>query len=147
MTTKIETPDHTDNYVLAEQIGHILRKTSQRHSAIFADAMVKGLTPTRFAAMVVLFQKKTLSQNELGRHTAMDAATIKGVVDRLKARDLVTICPDPGDARRNLIRLTVEGYELISRAIPIGKEISTETLSPLSVTEQKRLKELLIKLI
>jgi len=136
-----------EQYVLADQIGHILRKASQRHGAIFSGAMVPGLTPTRFAAMVILYQKKSLSQNQLGRATAMDVATIKGVVDRLKDRGLVSIGQDPDDARRNLIALTRQGRELITSAIPLGFEISKQTLAPLTVTEQTRLTELLQKII
>jgi len=42
--------------------------------------MRSDLTPTRFAAMAKLLEHGSLSQNELGRMTAMDIATIKGVV-------------------------------------------------------------------
>ncbi len=136
-----------DQYVLADQIGHILRKASQRHSSIFTGSMLSGLTPTRFAAMVILYQKNTLSQNELGRATAMDIATIKGVVDRLKVRGLVSIESDPDDARRNLIALTDQGRDLITSAIPLGVEISDQTLAPLTAPEQARLIELLNKII
>jgi len=138
--------DDIAGYKLVEQIGHIMRRASQRHSTIFAGEMLSHLTPTRFAAMVILFQQKTLSQNELGRHTAMDAATIKGVVDRLKGRGLVSITSDPGDARRNLIELTEKGTDLITQAIPLGVEITAKTLEPLTAKEQKRLLELLNKI-
>ncbi len=138
--------EELSKYKLSSQIGHILRKASQRHAAIFSSSMVEDLTPTRFAAMVILFQKQTLSQNELGRNTAMDAATIKGVVDRLKVRELVSVNPDPNDARRNLIKLTPQGTSLISRAIPVGCDISEETLAPLSPKERKKLKKLLKKI-
>ncbi|HFC04710.1 MAG TPA: MarR family transcriptional regulator [Rhizobiales bacterium] len=139
--------DKIAGYRLGDQIGHLLRKASQRHSVIFADGMLPGLTPTRFAAMVVLFQKSQVSQNQLGRDTAMDAATIKGVVDRLKARGLVKVEPDPGDARRNLVSLTEQGSALIGQAIPLGCDITNKTLSPLNNKEQTRLLELLNKII
>jgi len=143
---QMDNNDDIAGYKLVEQIGHILRRASQRHSTIFAEEMLSNLTPTRFAAMVVLFQQETLSQNELGRHTAMDAATIKGVVDRLKSRGLVSIKSDPGDARRNLVELTQSGTELIAQAIPLGVEITAKNLDPLTAKEQKRLLELLNKI-
>lgn len=139
--------DEITDYVLADQIGHILRKASQRHSTIFSSTIPSGLTPTRFAAMVVLYQRKTLSQNELGRATSMDVATIKGVVDRLNIRGLVTIKSDPNDARRKLIRLTQQGKDTIAAAISIGIAISEKTLEPLTSSEQSTLTELLNKII
>lgn len=131
---------------VTEQIGHVLRRASQRHTAIFADQMVSGLTPTRFAAMSMLMERGSLSQNELGRLTAMDIATIKGVVDRLSDRGLVSVGPDPNDARRNLIRLTKAGTDMLRQAIPRGLEITEETLKPLSMAERRQLVELLEKI-
>ncbi|MGI9483245.1 MAG: MarR family winged helix-turn-helix transcriptional regulator [Hyphomicrobiales bacterium] len=134
------------DYQLAEQIGHILRRASQRHTAIFASHMPTGLTPTRFAALAMLLEMGPLSQNALGRHTAMDIATIKGVVDRLAAKGLVSVGPDPHDARRNLIELTKEGRALLGEAIPCGQKISEETVEPLNAKERAQLLKLLQKI-
>ena len=138
--------DALPSYRLSSQIGHILRRASQRHSTIFAEQMVGGLTPTRFAALAMLFERGHLSQNELGRLTAMDIATIKGVVDRLSDKGLVAVRPDPDDGRRNLISLTDQGLALVEQAIPAGKAISKATLKPLSSAERKQLVELLKKI-
>ena len=48
----------------------------------------------------------------------MDAANIKGVIDRLKSLNLVRTRKDPGDARRHLIDLTPLGKVVIERSIP-----------------------------
>src|SRR6266545_3743773 len=84
-------------YVLDEQIGFLLRVAMQRHTAIFMSRMIADLTQTQFAALAKLFAVGPCSQNQLGRLIYLDAATTKGVVDRLKARHLVTVCPDPHD--------------------------------------------------
>ena len=132
-----------ENYRLKDQVGHILRRANQRHAAIFSKNIVDNLTPTRFAALAMLLERGTLSQNELGRLTAMDVATIKGVVDRLAKKDLLSIRPDPGDARRNLIELTAAGRDVIIRAIPVAFEISKKTVAPLNAQEQDTLMKLL----
>lgn len=134
------------DYRLEEQIGFILRLVSQRHSGIFADGISDELTPTRFAALAKLFEIGAMSQNELGRRTAMDGATIKGVVDRLRARGLVHTRPDPTDARRHLVELTTLGGETASRAIPAAREITERTLEPLEPKERKILLDLLDRL-
>ena len=133
-------------YILEDQIGHILRKVSQRHGSIFSDHMPSDFTPTRFAAMAKLLERGPLSQNELGRLTAMDVATIKGVVDRLRQRKLVTSKKDPDDARRQLVKLTPKGERTIEAAIPSALAVTKLTVDPLTKTETKQLLDLLSKL-
>lgn len=135
-----------DDYRLTEQIGHILRRASQRHSQIFTGMMPAKLTATRFAALAMLLERGVLSQNELGRLTAMDIATIKGVVDRLREKGLVSVGQDPADARRNLIALTQAGRDLLDDAIPAGIEVSDATLAPLNESERLQLTKLLKKI-
>ena len=136
----------TKPYILEDQIGHVLRKVSQRHTSIFSTVMPTELTPTRFAAMAKLWELGPLSQNELGRLTAMDIATIKGVVDRLRVRNLVESKRDPNDARRQLIKLTSKGEEVIKKAIPDALEVTRLTVDALTQAETKQLLELLLKL-
>jgi DNA-binding MarR family transcriptional regulator len=130
-------------YRLEEQIGFQLRRASQRHGAIFAAHMVADLTPTQWAALVKLAELQTVSQNLLGRETAMDAATIKGVVERLQRRGLVETRPDPDDGRRMLIAITQDGQLLVNAGLSRGLLISAETLKPLKPAEQKALLGLL----
>ena len=61
----------------------MLRLAQQRHTTIFASLMIEELTPTQWAAIAKLKEIGPSSQNLLGRLTAMDGATIKGVIDRL----------------------------------------------------------------
>ena len=95
------------SYVLDEQIGFILRQVWQRHTAIFAKDIGINLTPTQWAALSKLAETGPCSQNQLGRLTAMDVATIKGVIDRLTARGLTETSPDPEDGRRQIGRAHV----------------------------------------
>src|SRR5947199_283590 len=83
------------SYILDEQIGFILRQVWQRHATIFAREIGINLTPTQWAALAKLTETGPCSQNLLGRLTAMDVATIKGVIDRLTARGLTETSPDP----------------------------------------------------
>ena len=133
-------------YILEDQIGFILRQVWQRHATIFAREIGNNLTPTQWAALAKLSEAGPCSQNQLGRLTAMDVATIKGVIDRLTARGLTETSPDPEDGRRLLVSLTRAGQQLAEKAVPNALAISRETLAPLDTKERETLAALLGKL-
>lgn len=132
-------------YVLDDQIGYVLRRVTQRHLSLFSDA-IPEVTTTQFAVMARLAELGPLSQNHLGRETAMDAATIKGVVDRLARQGLVETTPDLEDRRRLTVGLTAAGAALFAQRIPTALAISTKTLDPLGPDEQRQLLALLARL-
>ena len=123
----------------------MLRKAHQRHVAIFA-ARIADLTPPQFAALAKLRDVGETSQNQLGQLIAMDAATVKGVIDRLKARGLVELTRHEVDKRRLLVNLTPEGRDAIERLIPLAQEITRETLAPLSPKDAATLLKLLARI-
>jgi MarR family transcriptional regulator, lower aerobic nicotinate degradation pathway regulator len=134
------------SYILDEQIGFILRQVWQRHATIFTRDIGINLTPTQWAALAKLNETGPCSQNQLGRLTAMDVATIKGVIDRLTARRLTETSPDPEDGRRLLVSLTRAGQQLAEQTTPHALAISSETLAPLDAKERETLIALLNKL-
>jgi DNA-binding MarR family transcriptional regulator len=135
-------------YRIEDQIGYLLRRAHQRASAIFQTAIGDpNITPTQYSSMVKLHEYTELSQNLLGRLVGMDKATMQGVVRRLKGRGLVDSRPDPGDARRTLLSLTLDGQRVVAKLILNGPAVSRETLKPLSPPEQRQLIELLTKLV
>jgi DNA-binding MarR family transcriptional regulator len=133
-------------YVLDDQVGFLLRVAMQRHTSIFSSRMLEGVTQTQFAALAKLYEVGPCSQNQLGRLIFLDAATIKGVVDRLSLRRLVTVVSDTRDRRRRAVALTARGREVTAAAITIAEEITVETLAPLSTEEQMTLRRLLHRL-
>jgi MarR family transcriptional regulator, lower aerobic nicotinate degradation pathway regulator len=145
-TTKRSAKPAKPGYVLDEQIGFILRQVWQRHAMIFARDIGINLTPTQWAALAKLQETGPCSQNQLGRLTAMDVATIKGVIDRLTARGLTETSPDPEDGRRLLVSLSRAGQQLAEKAAPNALAISRETLAPLDQKEREALMGLLNKL-
>ena len=82
----------------------------------------------------------------VGRLVYLDAATIKGVVDRLGLRDLTTTCADPDDRRRRAVSLTDKGVRVMKSAISVASEITAKTLEPLTAEERRVLSRLLKKM-
>jgi DNA-binding MarR family transcriptional regulator len=132
--------------LLDEQVGYLLRLANQRHSAIFQNNAPLGLTPTQFATIVRLSQLGECSQNFLGRETAMDVATIKGVVDRLHKKGLIVLKRDPDDRRRVIVAIAPAHVSMIADLHASGHDISRATLGPLDADEQETFLRLLKKI-
>jgi MarR family transcriptional regulator, lower aerobic nicotinate degradation pathway regulator len=133
-------------YVLDDQAGFLMRVAMQRHTSIFTLRMVAELTQTQFAALAKLYEVGPCSQNHLGRLIYLDAATIKGVVDRLHTRGFVTALNDPNDRRRRAVALTERGRQVTEEAIHVAGDITANTLAPLTAEEQRQIVKLLRKL-
>lgn len=138
--------DPPARYVLEQQVGFKLRLAYQTHAEIFGLTL-PDLTPTQFAVLWKLHEQGTMSQNELGRQVAMDAATVKGVIDRLKKRDLVQTAPSTTDLRRLDVSLTPAGQARIVEAIQPALNISRMTTRRLTKREEAQLLALLDRLI
>ena len=134
-------------YVLEDQAGFLLRRAQQRATEHFNAVMAPfGITPTQFAALAKLDDVGPTSQNQLGRLTAMDPATIFSVVGRLARRGWVTQMPDPHDARLVMVGLSEAGKSGVLRMKAIAAEVSTRTLAPLSADEARAVLALIRKL-
>ena len=139
-----ETQD-LPTYRLEDQIGFKLRLANQKHLEVFTR-MMPDVTPTQFAVLAKLLEEDTISQNQLGRHVGMDAATTKGVVDRLRAKGYVRRVKSTSDMRRLEILLTPEGRAFAEQAVQTAADISAATAQNLSRRELERLLDLLDKL-
>ncbi|MGQ0485741.1 MAG: MarR family winged helix-turn-helix transcriptional regulator [Hyphomicrobiales bacterium] len=124
-------------YRLDGQVGFVLRQVSQRHAGLFAAMIGDETTPTQWAVLAKLMEAGASSQNALGRQTAMDAATVKGVVERLLRRGLVETRSDRQDARRIVVDLTEAGRRAAETYEARAVAITEETLKPLAAPERK----------
>jgi MarR family transcriptional regulator, lower aerobic nicotinate degradation pathway regulator len=142
-----KTQKIASTYVLEDQIGFHLRRAHQRATLIFNEVMAKfDITPTQFAALSKIDDEGTISQNHLGRLTAMDPSTILGVVGRLQRQGLVHLKSTPGDARLTLIELTLDGQKRVAEMKAVAGEVSKRTMTPLKPADAKTLNELLARI-
>lgn len=134
-------------FLLEDHIGFLLRRAHQRHVALFLEALEPhALTPTQFAALFKAVEVGRVTQNRLGRLTAMDPATIQGVVGRLSLRGLLTRTHDPMDRRTAVLTPTEAGVALITGAVACARRAHEAALSPLNTEEQDQLLALLRRL-
>ena len=71
-------------YDLDVHPAHVVRRAHQRATLCFQQVMAgEDLSPTQFAALATILKYGEVSQNHLGRMTAMDPSTISLVVRKL----------------------------------------------------------------
>jgi MarR family transcriptional regulator, lower aerobic nicotinate degradation pathway regulator len=139
--------DTRDRIVLNESIGHLLRKAYQNHSAIFQNLCIDPqLTSVQLATLFAVSASGLSSLRDVGRAAALDPATTRGVVDRLKLRGLVVLSPDVNDKRKVLVDLSLAGHRLVKEMIPCSRKIGEKTLEALNPAEQIALTYLLKKI-
>ena len=141
-------PPAAQDFVLDEQVAHLLRRAHQRASALFLTVLADAqLTPTQFFAMARLHEKGKLSQNRLGRLAAMDPATIQGVIRRLHERGYIVRLADPTDRRRMVLSLSPLGQETVARLLTDANKTGDEIVAPLAPDERSVFIGLLKKLV
>ena len=146
MVKSIDPPKEA--YDFRDQIGHLLRRAYQRHVVIFQEAIPDAdLTAAQFVTLCSVKAQESCSLNDIVKATAIDQATIRGVVDRLKARALIDVSADPTDGRKVVVSATAAGLALIDRTVPFAKQVTARTYGSLNAAEQVALKFLLQKMI
>lgn len=135
------------DYALENQIGHLLRRAYQRHTSIFQNTIPDDhLTTVQFAVLVTIHDEGEGSLMHIGRLTAIDHATLRGITSRLKQRGLIRIRINPDDGRERLLSLLPAGEKLVRQYIPAARQISELTLAPLNACEQIAALQVLTKL-
>ena len=130
------------------RVGFFVRKISQKNQSIW-QAMCPDpmLTSVQAGAMTVLYHHGPRSLSELGGAAAIDLSTVRGVVERLRARKLVSLRKDESDARKVVVELTQAGRKLVLGLIPVMRTIADATLEPLNAAERVAFQYLVQKII
>ncbi|MGH8779398.1 MarR family winged helix-turn-helix transcriptional regulator [Paraburkholderia sp.] len=134
-------------YEFSEQIGHLLRRAYQRHLAIFSQTIDDPqLTAVQFAVLSANRRLGPSSMSDLGKATAIDGATVRGIIERLQARGLVELQANPDDRRKSVVELTARGRTLLEQTTPTAARISELTMADLNAVERVAVLHLLRKL-
>lgn len=135
-------------YHFSDQIGHLLRRAYQRHAAIFQQHIPDSqLTAAQFVTLCAIRDLETCSLSDIVKVTAIDQATIRGIVERLKARGLIELSHDEADRRKVLVSLSKSAATLVADTVPFAAQISEATYGNLNPAERVALVFLLRKMI
>ena len=134
-------------YRFTEQIGHLLRRAYQRHVAIFRQTVPDSqLTAAQFVVLCAVGEREACQVNDIVRETGIDEPSIRGIVERLKWRELVAVAHEPGDTRKMRVTLTPAGTAMVEQTVPFAQQISESTFGDLTAAERVAIIELLRKI-
>ena len=98
------------------------------------------LTYTQYIAMMVLWEKKTVNVNELGKQLMLDSGTLTPLLRKLEDKKYLLREKSAKDGRRLIVSLTPEGASLKDKMVVVPQKMGTCVhLSPEETVELKRL--------
>lgn len=106
----------------------------------------KGLNPTEFAVLELLFHKGDQPLQQIGGKILLASGSITYVVDKLEEKGLLKRIACPNDRRVTYAQITDEGKTFMGDIFPGHEERIHELMSSLSVEEKETAIELIKKL-
>ena len=82
------------------------------------------LTYTQYIAMMVLWERNTLSVKELGEALYLDSGTLTPLLKKMEAKGLLTRRRSTEDERSLLVSLTEEGLALRESALSVPAQMA-----------------------
>jgi DNA-binding MarR family transcriptional regulator len=132
------------DYRVSDQVGHLLRRAYQRHTAIFQSGVpANKLSAGQFVVLCAVRDHAGATIADIVQATAMDEPAVRGIVERLKWTDLVSVAHEPGDKRHATVTLTALGQTTVDETLPHAQHISELTFGDLSTDERQQLTVLL----
>lgn len=103
------------------------------------------LTYTQYIAMLVLWEKGSLTVKELGEELYLDSGTLTPLLKKLEAKGLITRKRSTEDERNLILTLTKAGLHMRDDALEIPQELAKKV--PLDAEEVRTLYRLLHQIL
>lgn len=131
-------------YRFSDQVGFLLRRAYQRHAAIFKEMVAHTqLTAAQFVVLCTVREHGSCQVPDIVAATSIDEPSVRGIIERLKWRELLRVAHEPGDARRMVMTLTPAGRTIVETVTPIAEQITELTFADLDAGERETLVALL----
>ena len=131
---------------LTRHTGFLIRKFYQKNQAIWQQLCKDAqMTSVQYAVLTVLQHSGPSSLTEIGRQAAMDPATTRGVVERLRLRGMISLDSDSKDRRKVIVKILSPGSSFLRTMDPVMPQVTDATLQPLNAAERLALQFLLLK--
>ena len=104
-----------------------------------------GLTYTQYIAMLILWEKKTLTVKEMGEFLYLDSGTLTPLLKKLESKGLLTRARSAEDERNLNVTITEAGEQLKEQAVNVPAQMAQ--CSKLEPEEALTLYRILYKLL
>lgn len=116
--------------------GNVIRRLFQQRTRLWQQTLPDDITGPQFTVLGVLYLRGAMDQRTLGHHASLDKSTAAPIVERLRARGLLTVERDTADARRKVLALTPAGREAVAHLAPYAARVEDLLLGDLSPAER-----------
>lgn len=100
-----------------------VQRAARALARVFDDVLRPvGLSHGQYSLLVSLNQPDAPRLGDIARFLAMDRTTLTANLKPLVRRGLLTVTPDPKDARGRRLSLTDAGRDLLVQAVPIWRD-------------------------
>jgi DNA-binding MarR family transcriptional regulator len=113
-----------DPLLLENQLCFPLYAAAREVTKIYAPLLAEiGLTYTQYIAMMVLWERQTLTAKELGNLLFLDSGTLTPVLKRLEGKGYITRERGKDDERTLVVRITESGNALKEQAVSVPAKV------------------------
>lgn len=116
---------------------HLAKAHSAIHTNATEDLAGRGLSVAEFGLLEILHQKGPLPLGEVQRSLSVSSGGVTFLVDRLEKKNLVERRSSQQDRRSKHAALTDKGEALMAEVLPAHAESIRESMSSLTLPEQR----------
>lgn len=124
-------------------LGHLIRRSQQIHTKMWRQEVSDEVTSPQLSMLRALERRPDVDQRTLGGLISLDRSSTAEVVERMLARGYVARSRDPADRRRNLLRITPSGKDLLQELSPRAVKLNEMLLGMLAPNDADQLVRLL----
>lgn len=126
------------NQVICNEFGLLLANIKNKMRNKMNESLKPyGLTAEQRVILLILSEKKSLTQVELCNLTSMVASNLSATLKRIENKNYIKRIPHPSDPRAYLVELTERSIEIINIIRDLGNQIRNEMINNIDLEELK----------
>ena len=134
--------------VILERMGFLLNRVALKQRELVEEVLKPfGLIGKHLGILLLIEDRGSLPQQEIGKCMYIDRTTMVGMIDDLEKLGYVERKAHPTDRRAHALYLTAKGREVLPKLYRLSLEAEKKLLKPLPAGDQKQLGRILRQLV